>query len=49
MVVAIIILTILLVPIVWRWVVGIEYMDKNYPEYKGEDLFQDDEKDKTVS
>ena len=23
----------------WRWVVGIDYMKKNHPDYKGEDLF----------
>jgi len=27
------------------WVRGIDYMDKNYPDYKGEDLF-DEDKDK---
>ncbi len=24
------------------WVRGIDYMDKNYPDYKGEDLFDED-------
>ena len=24
------------------WVRGIDYMDKHYPEYKGEDLFDED-------
>ncbi len=28
------------------WVSGIDYMNKNYPDYKGEDLFDDEEKDK---
>jgi hypothetical protein len=23
----------------WRWVVGIDYMMKNHPDYKGDDLF----------
>ncbi len=23
----------------WRWVVGIDYMQKNLPDYKGDDLF----------
>lgn len=23
----------------WRWVVGIDYMQKNHPNYKGDDLF----------
>jgi hypothetical protein len=26
----------------WRWVRGIDYMIENHPEYKGEDLFDDD-------
>jgi hypothetical protein len=26
----------------WRWVVGIDYMMKNHPDYKGEDLFGED-------
>ena len=31
----------------WRWVVGIDYMQKNHPDYKGEDLFGDfDDEDK---
>jgi hypothetical protein len=32
----------------WRWVEGIDYMQKNHPDYKGNDLFGDfdeDEKD----
>ena len=23
----------------WRWVEGIDYMKKNHPDYKGDDLF----------
>jgi hypothetical protein len=23
----------------WRWVEGIDYMSKNHPDYKGDDLF----------
>jgi hypothetical protein len=23
----------------WRWVVGIDYMQKNHPNYTGDDLF----------
>lgn len=30
----------------WRWVKGIEYMNKNYPDYKGEDLFDEDKNKK---
>jgi len=26
----------------WRWVKGIDYMIKNHPDYKGEDLFDED-------
>jgi hypothetical protein len=38
---------ILVVPIVWMWVGGIDYMNKNHPDYKGDDLFGLDEDDKT--
>jgi hypothetical protein len=31
----------------WRWVEGIDYMHKNHPDYKGDDLFGPfDEEDK---
>jgi hypothetical protein len=31
----------------WRWVEGIDYMQKNHPDYKGDDLFGEyDEDDK---
>jgi len=26
----------------WRWVRGIDYMKENHPDYKGEDLFDED-------
>ena len=31
----------------WRWVVGIDYMQNNHPDYKGDDLFglSDDDKE----
>lgn len=32
----------------WRWVQGIDYMNKNHPDYKGDDLFgkfDEDEED----
>ena len=35
---------ILLVVISVLWVSGIDYMEKNHPDYKGEDLFDEDEK-----
>lgn len=28
-----------LIPIAWLWVRGIDYMHKNHPDYKGDDLF----------
>ena len=27
------------------WVRGIDYMDKNHPDYKGHDLFDEEEKE----
>jgi hypothetical protein len=34
--------------IVWRWVIGINYMHKNHPDYTANDLFGEfDEDDKT--
>ena len=34
--------------IAWRWVVGIDYMHKNHPDYKGDDFlnWDKDEDDK---
>jgi hypothetical protein len=34
-----------MIPLAFLWVRGIDSMKKDYPEYKGEDLF-DDEEDK---
>ena len=31
----------------WAWVSGIDYMNKNHPDYKGYDLF-DEEEDKPL-
>ena len=31
--------------VVILWVEGIDYMKKNHPDYKGEDLFGEDEED----
>ena len=36
---------ILLFSFVYNYIRGIDYMDKNHPEYKGEDLFDEDEWD----
>lgn len=41
------IIFIILILVVWRWVVGIDHMMKNHPDYKGDDLFGEfDEDDK---
>jgi len=39
------IICIVLLPVAWLWVTRIDYMHKNHPDYKGEDLFDEDEKD----
>lgn len=39
-----VIICIVLIPIAWLWVTRIDYMYKNHPDYKGEDLFDEDEK-----
>jgi len=43
-----IIMFIVVAFISWRWVVGIDNMHKNHPEYKGEDFLNwgEDEDDK---
>lgn len=40
---AIVIILLISGLIVWRWVVGIDYMHKNHPDYKGDDLFGGDD------
>ena len=37
------IILIVVIPVSLLWVNGIDYMDKNHPDYKGEDLFGEDE------
>lgn len=37
---------ILFVWLGWKWIEGIDYMQENHPDYKGEDLFDEDLKDK---
>lgn len=32
----------------WSWVRGIDYMKENHPDYKGDDLFDDDSITKTA-
>ena len=34
---------LLLIYIAGRWVKAIDYMHENYPDYNGEDLFDEDE------
>ena len=48
MIIAIISMVVAVGVISWRWVVGIDYMQKNHPDYKGDDLFgpfDEDDKD----
>lgn len=35
-----------LFPVAYMWIGGIDYMNKNHPDYKGEDLFDEEIKDK---
>lgn len=45
--IAILIILIIIIPLAILWVGGIDYMDKNHPDYKGNDLFGEfDEDDK---
>jgi hypothetical protein len=38
-------LALLTIPVAILWVRGIDYMQENHPDYKGEDLFnEEDEK-----
>jgi hypothetical protein len=46
--VGLIISVAILVLIAWLWVRGIDYMEKNHPDYKGEDFLNwDDDKNHT--
>ena len=42
-----VIMFIVIALISWSWVEGIDYMKENHPDYKGMDLFGEDEKEKT--
>jgi hypothetical protein len=44
MITVIIIMVIALFPISILWVRGINHMKENYPNYRGEDLFDEDNK-----
>lgn len=45
MVLVFIIMFVVVVIIAWRWVEGIDYMQKNHPDYKGDDLFGEFDED----
>ena len=45
MVGVIIFILALLCSLVWYWVGGIDYMLQNHPDYKGEDLFNEEDKE----
>lgn len=34
--------------IAWLWVGGIDYMKKNHPDYKGEDFFNEQDKNEIL-
>lgn len=42
--ISIIVVSIISIFVGILWVNGIDYMDKNHPDYKGEDLFDEDKK-----
>jgi hypothetical protein len=47
MIVVIPIILIILIPLTLLWVTGIDFMNENHPDYKGNDLFGEfDEDDK---
>ena len=48
--ISIVILSSIIIFVVHKWVEGITYMDKHHPDYKGNDLFgeNDDEKEKDI-
>lgn len=47
MIVVIPIILIILIPLTLLWVTGIDFMEENHPDYKGNDWFGDfDEDDK---
>jgi hypothetical protein len=37
------IICLVLVPICWLWIKGLDDMQKNHPDYKGNDLFGEKE------
>ena len=45
MVVVILIILIIFIPLTLLWVKGIDFMNENHPDYKGDDLFGDSEEE----
>jgi len=41
--IGIVIILVILTPICWLWVNGFDDMNKNHPDYKGNDLFGEGE------
>ena len=48
MIIAIISIILASSVIAWRWIKGIDYMKKNHPDYKGYDLFDEEDKDNVL-
>jgi nitric oxide reductase large subunit len=42
--ISIVLLFVIISLIAWKWIKAIDYMHKNHPDYKGEDLFDEDKK-----
>jgi hypothetical protein len=38
----------ILFPLSYFWVRGIDYMNKNHPDYKGDDLFDEEDRDNVL-
>ena len=34
--------------LVWLWVSGVEYMAKHYPDYNGDDFFNEEDKNEVL-
>ena len=48
MIIAIISIVLASALIAWRWVIGIDFMKENHPDYKGYDLFDEEDKDNVL-
>jgi len=48
MIIAIISIVLASALIAWRWVKGIDFMKENHPDYKGYDLFDEEDKDNVL-